>query len=445
MFQILCNAWKIQDLRKKILFTIFILLIFRIGSAITVPFVDVAALKEAVGSNTSDAMSYLMMMSGGGFSNASVFALSITPYINASIVLQLLTVAIPALERLSKEGESGRRKLGQYTRYGTVILGLMLGVGYYFMVRNQYKALTDSVDGKNFAAWFAAIVIILCFTAGSALMMWLGEQINEKGIGNGISMLLFAGILSRIPVGARYLWSMFYEQGIDQVAQGQGRAIWNVVLAVLVLALFLAMIGFIVFMTDAERRIPVQYAKKVVGRKMYGGQNTHIPMKVNMSGVMPIILAVSILSLPSIFVTFFGEPKKALGQAIVGAFSQDSWVYIVLYALLIVGFAFFYVTIQYNPTEMANNLRKNGGAVPGQRPGKPTADYIKRVLNKVTFIGALFLGVVALFPSVFGKITNIYGLTIGGTSIMIVVGVALETVQQIESQMMMRHYKGFLD
>ena len=444
MFQILRNAWKITDLRKKILFTIFILLIFRVGSAITVPFVDTTVLKNAVAGQTSDFMSYLTLMSGGGFSNASIFALSITPYINASIIIQLLTVAIPYLENLSKEGEAGRRKLGQFTRYGTVILGLMLGIAYYFMVKNQYNALATGAR-NGFGEWFAAIVIILCFTAGSSLMMWLGEQINEKGIGNGISMLLFAGILSRIPVGGNFLWQNFWTMGIKQVIGGETAGIWNAAIVILILALFLAMIGFIVFMTDAERRIPVQYAKKVVGRKMYGGQSTHMPIKVNMSGVMPIILAVSILSLPSILVTFFGEPKKALGQAIVGAFAQDSWFYIILYALMIVGFAFFYVTIQYNPVEMANNLRKNGGAIPGQRPGKPTADFIKRVLNKVTFIGALFLGVVALFPSVFGKLTGIYGLTIGGTSVMIVVGVALETVQQIESQMMMRHYKGFLD
>jgi len=446
MFQILRNAWKIQDLRSKLLFTVFILLLFRIGSAITVPFVDGAVLKEAIAGNSSDFLSNLTMISGGGFSNGSIFALSITPYINASIIVQLLTVAIPAWERLSKEGEAGRKKLGQYTRLGTVILGLMLGIAYYFMMRNQYHALTASAQ-HGFGAWFAAITIILCFTAGSALMMWLGEQINEKGIGNGISMLLFAGILSRIPVGGVYLWDMFYNAGVKQVMQGSASAgIWNIAKVVIVLVLFLAMIGFIVFMTDGERRIPVQYAKKVVGRKMYGGQNTYIPIKVNMSGVMPIILAVSILSLPSILVTFFGEPNpESLWGIIVGCFAQDSWVYIVLYALMIVGFAFFYVTIQYNPTDMANNLRKNGGAIPGQRPGKPTTDYIKRVLNKVTFIGALFLGVVALFPSVFGKLSGVTGLTIGGTSVMIVVGVALETVQQMESQMMMRHYKGFLD
>ena len=453
MFQILRNAWKIADLRKKILFTLLILLIFRIGSAITVPFVDAELVRNAANGTTEGFMSYLTLMSGGGFSNASIFALSITPYINASIIIQLLTVAIPVLERWSKEGESGRKKLGQLTRYGTGILGLMLGIAYYFMLRNQQYgtqtgALMGAARGTGFAAWFAAIVIILCFTAGSCLMMWLGEQINEKGIGNGISMLLFAGILSRIPIGGITLWSYFWEMGISPIVSGKGQTanFWNVGLALLVVVLFLAMIGFIVFMSDAERRIPVQYAKKVVGRKMYGGQSTHMPIKVNMSGVMPIILAVSILSLPSILGTFIPPKAGSAWEGFVNAFNQNSWLYIVLYALLIVGFAFFYVTIQYNPVEMANNLRKNGGAIPGQRPGKPTSDYIKRVLNKVTFIGALFLGVVALFPSVFGKITNFQGgLTIGGTSVMIVVGVALETVQQIESQMMMRHYKGFLD
>ena len=443
MFQTLRNAWKIEDLRKKILFTIFIVLVFRIGSAIAVPFVDTSALETAMGTS-SNFMGYLTLMSGGGFSNASVFALSITPYINASIIIQLLTVAIPALERLAKDGEAGRKRLGQITRYMTVALGLMLGIAYYFMVRNKYDALVTEAQ-SGFAAWFAAIVIILCFTAGSALMMWLGEQINEKGIGNGISILLFAGILSRIPVGAQYLWQYFYEMGIKQIQNGQSNGITNVILVVVVLALFLAMIGFIVFMGDAERRIPVQYAKKVVGRKMYGGQNTYIPIKVNMSGVMPIILAVSILSLPSIIASFITVPTSGFWAGFFNAFQESSWVYIILYFLLIIGFAYFYVTIQYNPTEMANNLRKNGGAVPGQRPGKPTADFIKRVLNKITFIGALFLGVVALFPSLFGKVSGFTGLTIGGTSVMIVVGVALETVQQMESQMMMRHYKGFLD
>ena len=432
MFQTLRNAWKIEDLRKK--------MIFRIGSAVTVPFVDAEALRDAMGG----ASNYLMMMSGGGFSSGSIFALSITPYINASIIIQLLTVAIPYLERLAKEGEAGRKRLAQITRYTTVILGLILSVAYYLLARNREALVPEAQSG--FGGVFAAIVIILCFTAGSALIMWLGEQINEKGIGNGISILLFAGILSSIPTAARFLWSYFYESGIKQLQQGNSVGIRWVLTAVFVLVVFLAMVGFIVFMGDAERRIPVQYAKKVVGRKMYGGQNTYIPIKVNMSGVMPIILAVSILGLPSIISSFMSKvPTEGFWGWFFSAFKEDSWIYIILYFLMIIGFSYFYVTIQYNPTEMANNLRKNGGAVPGQRPGKPTADYIKRVLNKVTFIGALFLGVIALFPSLFGKFTGVVGLTIGGTSMMIVVGVALETVQQIESQMMMRHYKGFLD
>lgn len=437
MFHTLRNAWQIVDLRKKILYTLFIILIFRIGSAISVPFVDVAALTEATSNATGGFMDYLTLMSGGGFSDASIFALSITPYINASIIIQLLTVAIPALERMSKDGEAGRKKLGQITRYVTVVLGLLLGVAYYFMVRNKYDALSNSAQSGG-AAVFAAIVIVLCFTAGSALMMWLGEQINEKGIGNGISILLFAGIISRLPEGLRYLWQLFYEGGIKNIDQG---GVQYIVLVPIVLVLFLAMIGFIVFMSNAERRIPIQYAKRVVGRKMYGGQNTYMPIKVNMSGVMPIILAVSIVSLPGIIASFFNLEDNGF----IKLFRQDSWVYIILYFVLIIAFAFFYVTIQYNPVEMSNNLRKNSGAIPGYRPGKPTADYIKRVLSKVTLIGALFLGIIALFPSLFGKFTDIYGLSLGGTSIMIVVGVALETTQQIESQMMMRHYKGFLE
>ena len=440
MFRVLRNAWAIADLRKKILYTLLIILIFRIGSAITVPFVD--ASKIVV--DGSGIMGYLTLLSGGGFSNASVFALSITPYINASIIIQLLTVALPPLERLAKEGEAGRKKLGQITRFTTAGLGLMLGVAYYFMVRNNYGALVPEAK-TGFGEWFAAIVIILCFTAGASLMMWLGEQINEKGIGNGISILLFAGILSRAPYAAVYLWETFYTLGIKQLGVAGSAAIKNIILVPVVLIVFVAIIGFIVFMTDAERRIPVQYAKRVVGRKMYGGQNTFIPIKVNMSGVMPIILASSIVSLPSIIMSFTGTPTKGFWAWVANIFTQEHPVYLVMLFLMIIGFAYFYVTIQYNPLEMANNLRKNSGAIPGYRPGKATVDYIKRVLSKVTLIGALFLGVIAVFPGVFGAISGFTGLTLGGTSVMIVVGVALETTQQIESQMMMRHYKGFLE
>ena len=443
MFRTLRNAWKIVDLRKKILYTLFIILIFRIGSAISVPYVDVAALAAATGASSTDLGSILTLMSGGGFSDASIFALSITPYINASIIIQLLTVAIPPLERMAKDGEAGRKKLGQITRYVTVVLGLVLGVAYYFMVRNKYNALDEAVQSGG-AAWFGGIVIVLCFTAGSALMMWLGEQINEKGIGNGISILLFAGIISRIPDGATYLfYNIFYQAGIQQLSDGTG--LKYVILVPIILVLFLAMIALIVLITNAERRIPVQYAKRVVGRKMYGGQNTFIPIKVNMSGVMPIILAVSIVSLPQMIGSFITIPESGFWHGFFNVFSSTHPVYIILYFLLIIGFAFFYVTIQYNPVEMANNLRRNSGAIPGYRPGKPTQDFIKRVLHKITFIGALFLGVIAVFPSVFGALSGIYGLSLGGTSIMIVVGVALETTQQIESQMMMLHYKGFLE
>lgn len=441
MFRTLRNAWKIVDLRKKILYTLFIILIFRIGSSISVPYVDVARLAAATASS-SDAMGLLTLISGGGFSDASIFALSITPYINASIIIQLLTVAIPPLERMAKDGEAGRKKLGQITRYTTVGLGLLLGIAYYFMVKNKYGALESSVR-SGWEMWFGAVVIVLCFTAGSALMMWLGEQINEKGIGNGISILLFAGIISRIPVGANYMWQLFYEAGIKQLNSGGGLKF--VILVPIALALLLGMIALIVFITDAERRIPVQYAKRVVGRKMYGGQNTFIPIKVNMSGVMPIILAMAIISVPSMISSFFTIKEGGFLAGLINVFQPSHPVYMVLYFVLIIAFAFFYVTIQYNPLEMANNLRKNSGAIPGYRPGKPTQDYIRRVLSKVTFIGALFLGVIALFPSVFGAASGITGLTLGGTSVMIVVGVALETTQQIESQMMMRHYKGFLE
>ncbi len=439
MFQTLANAWKVADIRKKILYTLLIVLIFRVGSAIPVPFIDIAALGEAVkGNSDSTAMALLTLMSGGGFSDASIFALSITPYINASIIIQLLTVAIPALERMAQNGEEGRKKLGQITRYVTVILGLLLGVAYYFMVKNKYGALAACAKG-GFAAWFCGITIVLCFTAGSALMMWLGEQINERGIGNGISILLFAGIISRLPDGFVLLYQLF-TQGIDTIDKG---GLKYVILVPIILVLFLAIIGLIVFMSNAERRIPIQYAKRTVGRKIYGGQNTFIPIKVNMSGVMPIILAVSIVSMPSILKQFFGWDADNTSW-FFQAFSSTSWVYIILYFLLIIGFAFFYVQIQYNPIEMANNLRKNSGAIPGRLPGKPTVDYIRKVISKITLIGALFLGVIALFPSIFGKFTGI-GLGIGGTSVMIVVGVALETMQQIESQIMMRHYKGFLE
>ena len=336
---------------------------------------------------------------------------------------------------LAKEGEEGRKKIATITRYVTVVLGLIQGVAYYFYLRtNGIVAYTD-----GFAGVFVACVIVLTFTAGTALIMWMGEQINEKGIGNGISIILFAGIVARLPVTLGTVWQ-YMQLGMENAA-GAGQYL---VLAPLFLVLFLVVIWVIVFMNESERRIPVQYAKKVVGRKMYGGQSTFLPIKVAMSGVMPVIFASSILAIPQ-FIQIFWNPTGGMGRAILDAFSQTGWLYIVLYFLLIVMFAYFYMSIQYNPLEMANNLRQSNGTIPGIRPGKPTADFIAKILSKVTLIGALFLAFVALIPIIYTNVTGMYGLSLGGTSIIIIVGVALETVKQLESQMMLRHYKGFLD
>ena len=436
MFNTIRNAWRIPDLRKKLLYTLLIIIVFRFGSVIPAPFLDAAALSELMANaGQNSALGYINMLTGGAFSYASLFAMGITPYINSSIIMQLLTIAIPPLERLAKEGEEGRKKIATITRYVTVVLGLIQGVAYYFYLRtNGIVAYTD-----GFAGVFVAVVIVLTFTAGTALIMWMGEQINEKGVGNGISIILFAGIVARLPVTFGTVWQ-YMQLGMESAAtSGQ-----YLVLAPLFIVLFLIVIWVIVFMNESERRIPVQYAKKVVGRKMYGGQSTFLPVKVAMSGVMPVIFASSILFSPQ-FIQFFWNPSGGFGKAVLDAFSQTGWLYIVLYFLLIVMFAYFYMSIQYNPLEMANNLRQNNGTIPGIRPGKPTADFIAKILSKVTLIGALFLAFVALIPIIYTNVTGMYGLSLGGTSIIIIVGVALETVKQLESQMMLRHYKGFLD
>ncbi|HJB98396.1 MAG TPA: preprotein translocase subunit SecY [Candidatus Acutalibacter pullicola] len=436
MFNTIRNAWRIPDLRKKILYTLLIIVVFRFGSVIPAPFLDASALADLMSSASENtALGYINMLTGGAFSYASLFAMGITPYINSSIIMQLLTIAISALERLSKEGEEGRKKIATITRYVTVGLGLIQGVAYYFYLRNS--GIVEYTDG--FAGVFVACVIVLTFTAGTALIMWMGEQINEKGIGNGISIILFAGIVARLPVTLGTVWQ-YMQLGMENAA-GAGQYL---VLAPLFLVLFLVVIWVIVFMNESERRIPVQYAKKVVGRKMYGGQSTFLPIKVAMSGVMPVIFASSILAIPQ-FIQIFWNPTGGMGRAILDAFSQTGWLYIVLYFLLIVMFAYFYMSIQYNPLEMANNLRQSNGTIPGIRPGKPTADFIAKILSKVTLIGALFLAFVALIPIIYTNVTGMYGLSLGGTSIIIIVGVALETVKQLESQMMLRHYKGFLD
>lgn len=423
MLQTLRNAWRIEEIRKKILFTLLIVLLYRLGNAIPVPYVNVPALQAYFTQLENTILGLFNVMSGGAFSNATIFALSIQPYINASIIIQLLCIAIPALERLQKEeGEEGKKKIASITRYTTVAIGLIQGFAYYWMI-SRSGFLT--ADGSGI---WAAIVIILTFTSGSALIMWLGEQITEFGIGNGISIILFASIVSRFPTS---LYQM-----VTNVANGTV-AWW---IDVLLLIGALAMIVLIVLINDSERRIPVQYAKRVVGRKMYGGQSTHLPMKVNMSGVLPIIFAQSIASLPATIAAFTGHQNSWWA-------STTSLLYAFIYFALIIFFAYFYSTIQFNPVEVANNLKKNGGYIPGFRPGTPTSDYISNVLNKITLFGAIYLGIIAVVPiliSHFSNSASLSGISLGGTSIIIVVGVAIETVRSLEAQLLMRNYKGFL-
>ncbi|MCM1365132.1 MAG: preprotein translocase subunit SecY [Faecalibacterium sp.] len=438
MISTFINAWKIADLRKKMLFTALIVLIFRIGAAIPVPFTDITTGITPEGSETF--MNYLNMMTGDAFNYGTIFAMSVTPYINSSIIIQLLTVAIPALEKLSKEGEEGRKKIATITRYTTVALAILQSTAYFIYLRAKGFVVTDA-EGNLFtgiSAVLQGLVVILVLTAGSSFVMWLGEQVNDKGIGNGVSIILFAGIVSRMPTMVYSMYSYLMMGGAYYA------------LVPIVVICLLAMIAFIVWMDNAERRIPVQYAKRVVGRKMYGGQSTHIPIKVNMSGVLPVIFASSILSLPPTIQMFMNTDNMSNAtKTFFGLFQSTHWAYAIMYFFLILFFAYFYASIQYNPVEMANNIRKNSGMVPGIRPGKPTADYIKKILNRITLMGALLLSVIALFPNLLTLFTRLIGnqmaLSLGGTSLIIVVGVALETVKSLESQMMMRHYKGFLD
>ncbi|MGN0527492.1 MAG: preprotein translocase subunit SecY [Eubacterium sp.] len=449
MIKTIINAFKLPEIRKKLLFTAFIILIFRIGSFIPVPFLNVVDEIDVGKGNTI--LTYLSLMTGSAFTYGTIFAMSITPYINASIIMQLLAVAIPALERLQKEGEEGKKKITTITRIVTVALGIMQSVAYFFYLRAQGYLMTDANGNAftGFDAVFQAIVIVAVLTAGTAVIMWLGEQITIDGIGNGISIILFAGIVSRFPTIIKQLF-----QYIET-----GRTVYKVLVPVVVV-IFLLMIAYIVFIDNAERRVPIQYAKRVVGRKMYGGQSSHMPIKINMSGVLPIIFASSILSLPGTVQMFLTSDKYegTFWEDFFNAFQSDSWWYAGMYFLLIIFFAYFYSTIQYNPIEMANNLRKNNGAIPGIRPGRPTSDYIMRILSRLTLIGALLISVVALFPIVYSLICDAaipplqeggddggMSISLGGTSLIILVGVALETVRQLESQMMMRHYKGFLD
>ena len=460
MIETIRNAWKIPELRKKMLFTIFALLIFRFGSAIPVPYINRVGLQQYLTLQSGTILDLMNAMSGSAFAMATIFALSIQPYINSSIIIQLLTVAIPALERLARDGgEEGRKKIASITRYTTVAIALIQGFGYYSLIKSY-----GLVDNGGLNGVWVGFVIVLSFTAGSAFLMWLGEQITEFGIGNGISILLFAGIISRGPrmisdmISGVKLWNSVKAGTVtadtltaagytaEQAAARLNQALAPWMVPVIIIGM-LALVVFIVFISNAERRLPVQYAKRVVGRKMYGGQSTHIPMKVNMSGVMPIIFAQSIASLPATIGAFAGWTVKSegFGGGMMRLFDTSKPFYSILYFVLIVGFSYFYATMQFNPVEVANNLKKNGGFIPGFRPGKPTADFIMKVLNKITMFGALYLSVIAIAPIITGNIVGYGSLAIGGTSVIIVVGVALETVKQMEAQMLMRHYKGFLE
>lgn len=428
MFKTFIDAWKIPDLRKKMLFVIFILILYRLGAVIPVPFISSDMLNYILSFSEGSMFQYMNILSGQAFSRATLFALSITPYINASIIMQLLTIAIPALEKMQKSGEEGRKKITQITRYVTVIIGLITSYGYYMYMRNMNVLIDRGI--------FAAIVIIASYSAGTALIMWMGEKINESGIGNGISLILFANIVSG---------GFTVIQGFIQTAMTG----WVGIIISIVAAIgSLAIVTFVVFVTNSERRLPVQYAKRVVGRKMYGGQSTNLPIKLNMSGVMPIIFANSIVALPSTIAILFPTPKEGtFWYGFLEFFSYRSWFYAVIFFVLIILFSFFYTSISFNPIEVANNLKSNGGFVPGIRPGKPTADYITKILNRITFIGALFLGIIAVVPLIANLATNfaLGAIAFGGSSLLIVVGVVLETAREIQAQMTLRHYKGFLE
>ena len=433
MLQTFKNAWKIPDLRKKMLFTIFIVIIYRLGAQIPVPFIDHARLELYFKAGSAgNFFAYINILSGDAFSHATLFALSVSPYITAQIIMQLLSIAIPALERISKDGEEGRRKINQITRYVTIGIGVVTGLGYYLYLKNAGFIVSQDVPSG-----FAAVVVVACYVAGSALIMWIAERINERGIGNGISVILFANILSSLPGFLINLFTTMFNGTASGAIHGA-----------VVIVIGLALLVFIVFMSESERRLPVQYAKKVVGRKMYGGQSTNLPIKVNMSGVMPIIFANSILSLPSTIAALFANPEEGtFWYNFLNFLSHDSWFYIVINVILIIAFSYFYIAISFNPVEVSNNLKKNGGFILGIRPGKPTADYITKVLNKIILIGAIMLCVVAVLPLIINKFSTYSeaSLAFGGSSIIIVVGVAIELARAVEAEMTMRHYKGFLE
>ena len=431
MFETFRNAWKTEDLRKRLLYTLLILILFRLGCAIPVPYITSSALESMF--TTGSMLTYLNMMSGGAMSRCTIFALGVQPYINATIIIQLLCVAIPYLENLSKEGEEGRQKLTKISNYTGAAIALLLSIAYYFIIRRM--GALKYTDG--FAGIFSGIVIVACFTAGAQFVTWMGNQIDVKGIGNGLSLMIFAGIVAD--------WSRVGSSFQDMLTRAQAGASGYYIMIPAMVILALVAVIFVVILTNAERRIPVQYAKRVVGRKMYGGQASYIPIKVNMSGVMPIIFASALVSIPGTIGSFLQIDQTAhpVWYAFFHTFNYTSWLYVVIYLLLILAFNYFYVAIQYNPVEIANNLRRNNGSIPGFRPGKPTSDFITRTLNKITLIGAIFLAVVAVLPIVLGNLTGM-SIQLGGTSLLIVVGVALDTTRSLDSFMTMRNHKGFL-
>lgn len=435
MFKTMRDAWRQPELRKKFLYTLLMIIIFRLGSAVTVPFLDVNTVKTWMDSNAVDGnfLEYLNTMTGGALSQATIFSLSITPYINASIIMQLLTYALPPLERLRDEGEEGRKKINKITAYVALALAVFMSFAYYLTLKNTMSAVTYT---SGWEMYFSAAVIIVSFVAGASFVVWMGNRISDKGIGNGVSMILFAGIAARFPVDAGHLIGLTMDEPNPYLFVTIGVAIF-----------IIAEFAFIVFMNESERRIPIQYAKRVVGRKQYGGQKTHIPIKICMSGVMPIIFAMSFMSLPSTIQLFkpVTEDSSKFYRSFCSFFSTRSIPYAIIYFILIIAFNYFYVSIQYNPIEIANQLRQSNGGIPGIRPGKPTSEYIQKVLSKITLVGAFFLGIIAIIPIIASRIDpNLASLSMGGTTILIAVSVALETTRTLESQLMMRHHKGFL-
>ena len=440
MFQTIKNAIKTPDVRKKLLYTLLLIVIFRLGCYITVPGVNSLALAEALGAQNGLA-GLIDLISGGAFSRFSLFAMSISPYITASIVIQLLAMVIPALERLSKEeGEAGRNKLNKYTKMLTVVLALVEGLGIYLSYRKAGVFVDES--------FLTGALIVISLVAGTSILMWLGDQITNKGIGNGISVIIFVGILSGLPSGVITIWNMVFNTGVGFSTTGLITALGIIIGAIILVAA-------VVFVQQAERRVPVQYAKKVVGRKMYGGQNTHIPLKLAMAGVLPIIFASSFLTFPAMIISMFNANIAAETGFLAGLYKFSiatssaavpvgySIANAAIYLILIVAFTFFYTFATFNPAEVSNNIKKNGGFIPGIRAGKPTTEYLSSIISKITWFGGIYLAIIAILPMLL-RFTSI-DITFAGTSILIVVGVALEVVEQLESQLVMRHYKGFLE